>query len=77
MAPKNDDDKSVPGLLKQFVKNPDPFLASDSSRATPLGQVWCRCSDISHTRHRPEECGAEVFNDGLCRECYAHLHGST
>lgn len=64
-------------LLKRFPRNPKPFLNSESSRATPLGQVWCRCDDPAHTVHQPRECGGDVFNDGYCRDCYAFLRGST
>lgn len=72
----DDDGASVPDLTKQFFRDSEPFLTSDSSRATRLGQVWCRCDDPAHTVHRPRECGWDVFKDDYCRECYAFVFGS-
>ena len=78
MSNHDDRDGAAFSLVKRFVRDPERFLHSDSSRATPLGQVWCRCADTTHTVHRPRECGQDRFsNDGLCRDCYALLFGST
>ena len=45
------DPESVPDLGLNFLPDPERLLNSESSRATPLGQVWCRCEDPAHTVH--------------------------
>ena len=42
----------------------------DCSRATLPGQELCSCEDPRHA-HRLQRCKSYVFNDGLCRDCYA------
>lgn len=56
-------------LIPEFAKEPERFFDAPSSRATPLGQVWCRCENPDHWWHEPRECGREVFHDGYCRTC--------
>src|SRR5262245_54139720 len=66
------------GLGQSFVKNPQPFMESDSSRVAPTGRVVCACRDPRHTFHQPGECGEEAYtNDGLCRRCFTLEGGST
>ena len=69
--------KKVGDLGDDFVADPSEFLESPSSRATREGQVWCRCTDLGHESHRDKPCDADVFSDGLCRDCYRAEHGST
>ena len=79
MNDKRDDKPTrTTDLVKKFWRDPEPFLTAESSRATPLGQVWCECKNPTHSHHeRPDFCGSDVFNEGLCRECYALVRGST
>ncbi len=74
---RDDFGESVPDLVDRFVEDFEPFVTSKSSRATPLGQVWCRCEDSAHAAHLPRKCDWDVFNDGYCRECFIFLTGST
>ena len=74
---RDDSGEFIPDLVKDFLTDPERFLNSESSRATPLGQVWCRCEDPAHSVHQPRECGRDAFKEGYCRDCFTFRKGST